>query len=212
MDPPAPEMVLYGGTFNPIHLGHLIIAEECRRRLGAARVLFLPAAQPPHKNDDIAPAEHRLEMVRLAAAANPGFEVSDLEIARGGRSYTIDTVRELQRLAPSKKLHLLVGADSVPDLPTWRDAKALLGACQVVTAARHGWDTTAFDGIRGFFGDAAVDALRRFAFDTPVVEISSTEIRRRLRAGERVRYWVPDAVEEYIRRHGLYGTGSATCP
>lgn len=208
MGPAAQDLVLYGGTFNPIHLGHLIVAEEVRRRFGAGqRVLFMPAAQPPHKAEDLAPAHHRLAMVRLAVADNPGFDVSDLELTRTGPSYTIDTVRELQRREPERRVRVLVGADSVPELPTWREAPALVRESQIVVAARPGWDVGRLDALRDAFDAEVLDGLRRHWFDTPLVGISGTEIRRRLRAGESVRYWVPAAVEEYVQRNGLYGTG-----
>lgn len=205
MGPEVAGVVLYGGTFSPIHLGHLIVAEEVRQRLGGGvRVIFMPAAQPPHKAAVPVDAKHRLEMVRLATASNPDFEVSDLEIRRGGTSYTIDTIRRLLEQDPGRKIYLLVGADSVPDLPSWRDAVTLLGLCQVVVAARPGWSTAAVDALKATFSDAIVDGIRRHAFPTPRVEISSTEIRRRLAAGESVRYWVPEPVLEYLNRNRLY--------
>ena len=206
MGPEARGLVIFGGTFNPIHLGHLIVAEEVRRRMTAGeQILFMPAAQPPHKPPVSVPATHRCAMVKLAIAANPGFASSDLEIARGGTSWTVDTIRALQAREPGKKIYLLVGADSVPDLPGWREADTLLRICQIVVAARPGWDASAIDGLPGRFDAALVEGLHRHAFPTPRVEISSTEIRRRLAAGESVRYWLPEAVDSYIRTNRLYG-------
>lgn len=213
MGPEARGLVIFGGTFNPIHLGHLIVAEEVRRRMSAdAKILFMPAAQPPHKPPVTVPASHRCAMVQLAIADNPGFERSDLEIARGGTSWTVDTIRDLQAREPGKKIYLLVGADSVPDLPKWRQADTLLRLCQIVVAARPGWDASAIEGLRGRFDGASVDALHRHAFATPRVEISSTEIRRRLAAGESVRYWLPESVENYIKANGLYGVAQTPGP
>ncbi len=205
--------MIYGGTFNPIHLGHLIVAEESRRLLGGARqILFMPSAHPPHKSADLAPAQHRLAMVRLAIGDHSAFEVSDLELGRAGPSYTIDTVREFQRRDPARRVLVLVGADSVPDLPSWREAGALVRACQIVVAARPGFDPGCLDRLRDPFGDEVVAGLQRHWLETPQVEISGTEIRRRLRCGESVRYWLPAAVEDYVRRHGLYGTGTGSGP
>lgn len=213
MGPEARGLVVFGGTFNPIHLGHLLVAEEVRRRMAAdERILFMPAAQPPHKPPVAVPALHRSAMVNLAIASNPGFASSDLELARGGTSWTVDTIRALQAREPGKKIYLLVGADSVPDLPGWREADTLLRICQIVVAARPGWDSSAIDGLRGRFDAAIVEGLHRHSFATPRVEISSTEIRRRLAAGESVRYWLPETVVHYVKANGLYGPAKTPGP
>jgi nicotinate-nucleotide adenylyltransferase len=187
---------IFGGTFDPIHLGHLIVAEQARDRLRLDRVLFVPARVPPHKGSAAADAEHRYRMTRLATEDHPQFAVSDLELLREGPSYTIDTLRALRAEAPGGTRHyLLLGADSARDLEHWRDFQDLLEDATVVVAGRPGVDQ---DRLSTHVGRKAT------FLSTPLLEISSTEIRRLVREGGTVRYLVPAPVEEYIRSEGLY--------
>jgi nicotinate-nucleotide adenylyltransferase len=190
-----------GGTFNPPHLGHLICAQEASVSLGLDRVLLIPARVPPHKPVEDEPgAEHRLELCRLAAAGDPRLEVSALEIKRPGTSFTVDTLLELHARAPDSELFLILGSDVAAGLPAWRSPERLLELSTPAVAQRAGTPA-----------QAVSDALERLAggqrarfFPMPTIEISSTMIRRRVRACESVKYLTPDPVCEYIARAGLY--------
>lgn len=203
----ARKLGLLGGTFDPIHLGHLIAAEEVRVQLGLEKVLFLPARQSPLKQDRLAsPVEDRLAMVRMAVASNPYFEVSPVEIERGSPSYTVETVRYLLREAgPGARLYFLVGLDQAVALPQWKEPDVLLQICQLVFMSRPGWPSLDF----AFLGRYIPGARERIiSVEVPAIGISSTEIRRRVGQDLSIRYLVPAAVEEYIRSHQLYlGSG-----
>lgn len=189
---------IFGGTFDPIHLGHLLLAELTRGVLGLDRVVFVPARVPPHKGGACAPPEQRLEMAGLATDDNPHFEVSDVEVLREGPSYTVDTLRSLRDSHPAGAEHyLMMGADSARDLESWREHESLLRESTVVVMGRPGVE-------RQDLPDRIARATRYLS--TPLFEISSSEIRRRVRAGETIRYMVVDAVEHYIRSRGLYAS------
>ena len=195
-----------GGTFDPIHLGHLLVAEEARSRLKMARVLFMPAGVPWLRAEQlISPSHHRLAMVRLAVANNPNLEASALEIERPGDTYTVDTLEELRRrLGQETAIYFILGRDSVSQLPRWREPKRLLELCHLVIVDRPGHldvDLSALDETT----PGASQRLTRLG--GPLVGISGTEIRKRVAQGLTIRYWVPEAVEEYIYRHGLYRGG-----
>jgi nicotinate-nucleotide adenylyltransferase len=181
---------LYGGTFDPIHLGHLLLARDALEQLGLDRMRFLPANHSPHKPEiRITPGPIRLEMVRAAIAGEPRFEADDRELRRPPPSYTIDTVRELIAEIPGAEFTYLIGADNLPLLHTWREIGALRGLVRFAVLARAGAIDPAGEGM---------PVIRR------EIEISSTEIRNRIANGQPVRYLVPDAVETIIRRHHLY--------
>jgi nicotinate-nucleotide adenylyltransferase len=202
-----------GGTFNPIHLAHLRLAEELRESLELERVLLIPAGEPALKHRGIAPAVHRIEMARRATASNPALEVDDLEVRRRGPSYTVDTLRELRARHPGSELWFLVGADTLPDLGSWREPAKLFELASFAVATRPGYAgglrellprslAAPFrDGPRGLV-HASGNELRAVSF-TPL-EISASEIRRRAARGESIRYLVPDEVREYIAKHHLY--------
>ena len=194
---------LFGGTFDPVHLGHLVTAEEALHRLGLEFVLFVPAGNPWLKaHRRVAPAEHRLAMVRLAVADNPRFRVSDAEVRRPGPTYTVDTLRELRaELGPGVRIHLILGVDSLAELGRWHRPEEVLRMSAVVGMARPGApppDLEALDRIRPGASREVV------LLEGPLIGVSGTEIRRRLAAGASVRYMLPTAVEEYIRCHRLY--------
>ncbi len=194
---------ILGGTFNPPHLAHLVCAQEAHRELGLDQVLFVPASIPPHKPVEAEPgAHHRLEMCRRAAAGDERFTVSDLELQRGGPSYTVDTLKELSAQSPTHELFLILGGDIAAGLPKWREPERVLELATVAIARRRGTTREtvqrALDQLRG--GDRA-----RF-FAMPRIGISSTMVRRRVGAGQPIRYFVPDGVLEYIETHGLYRT------
>jgi len=203
---------LYGGSFNPIHFGHLISARSVAEQLGLAKIVLIPSASPPHKRtEDLAPAADRLEMARLAVASDLLFEVDDLELRRTGPSYTFDTVTEYRaRVGADTRLCWLIGADSLPELATWSRIARLVEAVEIVTAARPGWHRTDDElrALRAAIGDNAVGKLLRSCLVTPEIEISASEIRARIRTGKPVRYLVPGAVAEYIDRQRLYKTAN----
>jgi nicotinate-nucleotide adenylyltransferase len=190
----------FGGSFNPIHHGHLIAARAVAESAGFSKVLLIPSSQPPHKlnNADIADAKHRLAMCRLAVAGDPLFEVSDIELLREGPSYTIDTVRELKRMG-WREIHWLIGADMVEILPKWRQPQDLLAEMNFVVLARPGWS------LNGDLLPAEYRQLIKNVVDAPLLQISATEIRSRVRVGRSIAYLVPDGVREYIENHSLYG-------
>ena len=182
-----------GGTFDPIHIGHLILAQEAYIELGLERVIFVPAANPPHKDPrTVSPAHHRFRMVELAVEGDPRFYVSDLELKRPGKSYTVDTLRYLKELWPGSELFLLIGADNLRELPTWKDYEELFLLSEVVVAHRPGAEPE---------GELA-DRVRFLPI--PMVSISASWIRERVAEGKPIRYLVPQEVERYIREHGLY--------
>ncbi|MGZ4177278.1 MAG: nicotinate-nucleotide adenylyltransferase [Solirubrobacteraceae bacterium] len=192
---------ILGGTFNPPHLGHLVAAQEAHRELGLDRVLLVPAGTPPHKPVDDEPgAQHRLELCRLAISDDERFAVSDLELRRDGPSYTVDTLKVLSTRAPSDELFLILGGDIAAGLPKWHEPERVLELATVAIAKRRGTAKSTVDEalaqLRG--GERA-----RF-FQMPRIGISSTMVRRRVRAGQPIRYFVPDAVMHYIETHGLY--------
>jgi len=185
-----------GGTFNPPHIGHLIVAEQARENLELSKVVFVPTAIPPHKQGlDIVEAHHRVEMLQCALQGNRAFEISDMEIARGGVSFTVDTLRSLAQQRPDDSLFLLIGADNLMDFHTWRDPEGILAIAKVVAMTRPGFSMSAFD-----------EQLRNriHICDVPQIEIESRRIRARVREGKSIRYLVPAAVEAYIAKNKLY--------
>jgi nicotinate-nucleotide adenylyltransferase len=190
---------IFGGTFDPIHWGHLLVAELARQILSLQRIFFVPARIPPHKGEVPTSAEHRLQMTLLACQGNPHFEVSDVEIRREGPSYTVDTIRAIRSSAPQgAELYLIMGADSARDLGSWKDHETLLETSNVVVLDRIGAGTDLVP--------ARIE--RRITFlRTPLIELSSSDVRRRARQGGSIRYMVTDAVERYIRDEKLYGPG-----
>lgn len=187
---------ILGGTFNPIHLGHLILGESAREQLELARVLFIPTALPPHKDEpDLLQAEARLALVQAATAANPAFAVSDLEIRRGGRSYTIDTLRALRdQPGPETAWTVLVGSDAAATLTQWKSFDDIQQLARIVVAERPGHPLNHLP--------AEVSRIK-----IPTLDISSTDIRRRIAAGQSVRYLVGDPVATLLERHGYYRSG-----
>jgi nicotinate-nucleotide adenylyltransferase len=184
---------LFGGTFDPPHVGHLVLAECARDRLRLDEVRFIPAGQPPHKRGArITPARHRVAMARLAVRGHPAFRVSTLEARRGGPSFTIETLREVAAAAPRDRLYLLMGADSLDEFGAWREPEAILRLATLAVAGRPG-----AHGRRR--------SARRVAWlDNAEIAVSSSLVRARVRAHRSIRYLVPDAVAAYIARHRLY--------
>jgi len=191
-----------GGTFNPPHLGHLVCAQEAYVHLELDRVLLIPARTPPHKPVDDEPgAQHRLALCRLAVQDDVRFEVSEIELGRDGPSFTVDTLKELNSRAPDSDHFLIVGADIAAGLPRWRLPEQVLSAATLAIAERAGTARAEVDEALG----QVPGADRAIFFPMPTVEISSSAVRDRVRAGQPIKYIVPDAVADYIREQGLYG-------
>jgi nicotinate-nucleotide adenylyltransferase len=205
---PAPvvpgSLGIMGGTFDPIHHGHLSIAEEAREALGLERVLFIPAATPPHKpGRPVTDASHRIAMTRLAIAGNDAFAVSDIEIARGGASYTVDTLAALAETAsPSApEPWFILSVEALAEFPAWRRPDRILELARLAVVPRAG-----YDALDGGWVEATFPGRRdRVGFlPGPLLPISGSVVRRRAAAGRSVRYLVPDAVAAYITQHALY--------
>ena len=194
-----------GGTFDPIHTGHLIVAEDVREKLGLSEVLFVPAGKPWLKLKEektITDGEHRLAMVRLAIKGNPFFKVSTMELDRPGPSYSIDTILELKnKLGPAVEIYFIAGPDALAELPRWKEPARLIEACRVVGIGRPGYAKVDLSVL-----DMAVPgvAKRIMMLDVPQIDISSKEIRKRVARGLSIRHLVPKAVEKYIQKYKLY--------
>lgn len=194
---------LFGGTFDPIHYGHLVLAECARHECELDRVVFIPAARPPHKHKEAVLGEnYRYEMVRLAIKDNPHFEVSRVEIDRSGYSYTVDTVRYFRSHCPGAEIYFITGLDALLDLKSWKDVGELVKLCRFVTAVRPGFELREDDDrLRGL----PAEFWRNLQIiEVPGLYISSTDLRYRIATGKPVRYLLPAVVEEYIRQHGFY--------
>ena len=189
---------VFGGTFDPPHVGHLALAECAREQLELERVVFVPAADPPHKQGRAkTPFAQRLTMTRLAVRGHAGFSVSDLEARRPGPSYTVETLRAMRRRYPRHELVLLLGADSLADLPGWRDPKTIVGLAHIAVAPRPMRAERGRPRPRGL-------GARVTRIDAPRLELSSSDLRARAKRGESLRYLVPDAVAAFVKRRGLY--------
>lgn len=188
---------IMGGTFNPIHYGHLVVAAEAADQFKLDNIVFIPSGAPPHKSDpDIAPARARYEMTCLATRSNPLFSVSSMEIERGGKSYSIETVESLlTRHGREAQLYFIVGLDSMLEIESWRDVDRLLRLCKFIVALR-----------RGFNAEEITPAIRKHShiMKIPEIGISATDVRRRIKEGRSIRYLVTPEVEEYIMKHNMY--------
>jgi nicotinate-nucleotide adenylyltransferase len=204
----ADRLVLYGGTFDPVHYGHMITARAVAEARGYEKVVLLPSSSPPHKATARAGPADRLEMLRLASAGDEMFDVCDIEIARPGRSYTFDTLAALREIhGPDVELHWIVGADMLADLADWHRAAEVVDQARIVIALRPPWHERIEQTLVRLEGRFGADRVRRLAdgiVRTPLIDICSSEIRRRIASGLPVRYFVCDAVADFIREKGLY--------
>jgi nicotinate-nucleotide adenylyltransferase len=194
---------ILGGTFDPVHVGHLIVAQTTREIFELNCVMFIPCATPPHKcAKDLCNANHRLAMIQMATEWNTEFEVSDIEIQRSGKSYAIDTVKILNSEHPDAEIYFIIGSDTLKQLHTWRNIYDLLPLCRFITFARTGHDDMSPEGLN------LDDPWPRRLLDDVIVgrhmDISSTEIRYRIAEGLSIKYLVPPEVEMYIAEHNLY--------
>lgn len=193
---------IFGGSFNPIHYGHLMICEYIKEEMGLDKVIFIPTGNPPHKELELS-AEDRYEMVRLAISPNPDFEISDIETTRVKMSYTVDTIRELKKIYKEEKLYFLIGLDSLFQLKTWMKIGDLSQEIEFVVALRPGYldkeeVNKEIDFLRENFG-TKINLIK-----TPLYEISSTDLRDRIREGKSLRYLIPKKVLDYIEESGFY--------
>jgi len=202
-------IAVIGGTFDPVHYAHLLIAEDVRRRFGLSQVIFMPAGAPPHKRlDQVSRAEDRYIMALLATAGDPHFTVSRLEIDRPGPSYSIDTIRRLKTEAgEGSAVYWVIGADAALEILTWHQPDAILDEATVVVAPRPGFDLGRLDETLG-----ADRASKLMVTEAPLANISATMIRAMVRAGESIRYLTPPAVVDYIRKRGLYRAPAGQSP
>jgi nicotinate-nucleotide adenylyltransferase len=193
---------ILGGTFDPVHYGHLAAAQEAAAVLGLDRVLFLPANDPPHKREEsVTAAAQRLAMVKLAIADNPLFDLCEIELYRSGPSYTVDTLRSLRSTLPNTELYFIVGMDSLTELPGWHDPIGILDLAHVIAVHRPGWNTV---DVRDLVAKIPTAASRVQVIPMPGLDLSATDLRSRIHDGRPVRYLIPDPVIGYIREHGLY--------
>lgn len=195
---------IMGGTFDPIHYGHLVTAEVARAKFGLDVVVFVPSGEPPHKRGvRISPGRDRYMMTVLATATNPYFEVSRVELDRPGPSYTVDTVREFRaKHGPDTDLYFITGADAALEIFTWKDAHDLLKMCAFIAATRPGYCTSRLEAE--LERARAISDHGVFVLEVPALAISSSDIRARVRNGDPIRYLLPESVENYIRKAGLY--------
>ncbi len=183
---------ILGGTFNPVHIGHLILAEEAREKLGLDKIIFVPAALPPHKDNlNIAPANDRLKMLKLAIKGNKFFAVSDIEIKRQGRSYTIDTLKELKDKFSHDELYFIIGSDLLKYLNEWKDLGQIIKMVKFLAATRPGYP---LQQLPPYIQTLAIRA----------VDISGFEVRAQVKENKSFRYLVPDKVFDYINKRKLY--------
>ncbi|MDC4223567.1 MAG: nicotinate-nucleotide adenylyltransferase [Candidatus Manganitrophus sp.] len=216
---------LLGGTFNPIHNGHLYIAEAVREKFHLDRILFIPSGTPPHKKEEeIPPARHRLEMTRLALVDRPHFELCEMEVKRAGKSYSVETVSELKRFYPRDRLFFIIGTDAFFDLPTWREPERLLSLCDFVVVTRPGHPFSQLPSLgplqkidlkslmelerrkEGIVTFPVTSETSLHFISLPPSPISASEIRKKLAAGEDTKNLLPDPVASYIIKNKIYRT------
>ncbi len=199
---------VFGGTFNPIHMGHLIMADEVCKHHHLSKIIFMPAYIPPHKYvADLAEAQHRYEMIKAVIDNKSKFEVSDLEIIRKGKSYTIDTILEIiNNYGKDSEIFLIMGADSLNELELWKSIKKLSQLCHFVIVNRPGFKTEASSRLVEIIGRTGILDLERLRIEISPVDISSTNIRKCVNEGVKIKGLVPERVEAYIKEHGLYSS------
>lgn len=196
---------IFGGTFDPVHYGHLLLAECCREQVPLDEVWFLPAAVPPHKRGrELTADKHRVEMLRLAIGGHQAFQVSTIEIDRGGVNYTYETLETIREQRPADELYFLMGGDSLVDLPAWRKPQRICELAVPVVVARPGSGQLDFSPLETIVSPARMAQVQQHRVDMPLMEISSTDIRQRVAAGRSLRYRTPMAVIKYIETQRLF--------
>lgn len=196
---------IFGGSFDPVHYGHLLLAESAREQCRLDEVWFMPAAVPPHKqNCTLTAAADRIEMLKLAAGGHDMLRVSELETERGGVSFTVDTLAAIRKQHPDAELFLLVGADTLIDLPNWREPARICELSTPTVVGRPGSPEPDYAVLAGLVSPARLAEISRHRVVMPLIDLSATDIRRRAAEGQSIRFRTPRAVEEYIRAKGLY--------
>ena len=196
---------LLGGTFDPIHLGHLLLAVHSHEELDLDRVIFIPARLPPHKTEPVVGPADRLQMVRLAVGDDDRFLVCDCEVSRDEPSYTIDTVGQFQQsLGDDTHLFWLIGSDMLADLPSWHEVGRLVDMVEIVVVSRASQPPADFSSLRPTLTTEQINRIQAHAIEVPLIDVSSTMVRRRIRLGQSVRYFLPESVEKHILKHKLY--------
>ncbi len=203
---------IYGGSFNPVHLGHLIAAECCREQARLDRVLFMPAATPPHKQGQLlADAADRVAMLTLAVGGHEAFAVSTIEVDRGGVSYTVDTLAVIAERHPHDTLVLVLGPDALAQLPTWREPRTIADRCELVAVERERLEDVAAiardAGLADLLGQERLAALIASRVRMPAIGVRASDLRAAVAAGTSIRYRTPRAVEAFVMSHGLYRDG-----
>jgi nicotinate-nucleotide adenylyltransferase len=196
---------IFGGTFDPVHLAHLILAEQCREQGKLDQVLFVPAALPPHKQTQpLTSFAQRVELLSLAISGNAAFRVEEIEKDRPGPSYTVDTLTQLHQARPGDELCFILGSDSLAELPLWYQPRRILELATLLVNGRADWPVPAESELRALLQLDADFPLRWQVIDAPLITVSSRDIRQRIAEGRSVRYMIPRAVEAYIQDKGLY--------
>lgn len=192
-----------GGTFDPIHYGHLVTAEAARSKFHLGAVVFVPSGRPPHKKDyPVTSSEHRYLMTVVAVVTNQYFDVSRMEIDRAGYSYTIETVKQFHEQFPGTELYFITGADAVLEILTWKNMTEILEYCHLIAATRPGFE---LDDLKHNLEEAVGDNVKKVhSIEVPALAISSTDIRKRVSQGYPIKYLLPESVEQYILKNGLY--------
>lgn len=208
---------IFGGTLNPVHFGHLRTAEEVREAFSLDQVLFVPSAFPPHKRrEEVESPLQRIEMTRIAIDGNPFFDLSDMEVRRGGFSYSVDTVDEVKNNRPDAEIYFILGVDAFFEIDSWKDYRRFLSLCNFIIVTRPGYEKRSlgeslplevrrdfcYDAAKGSYSHTSGHCL--YFLEVTLLDISSTDIRRRLKAGRSVKYLLPPNVEEYIIKNALY--------
>ncbi len=205
------KIAVMGGTFNPIHTGHLVAAEAVRQQLGIERVIFVPSGKPPHKESDPMLTEHRYLMTVLATVTNPHFEVSRIEVDRTGLTYTVDTITELKRRCREDcNIYFITGADAISEILKWKEPERLLSMCEFVAVTRPGYNSSELKKTVNSLNENYRGRIT--LLEIPALSISSTDIRHRVLSGQTIKYLVPSPVEEYILKFGLYSPDFNSIP
>jgi nicotinate-nucleotide adenylyltransferase len=200
---------VFGGSFDPIHYGHLILAEQCREQAQLDVIVFVPAHRSPLKSyEPTASPHHRLQMVNLAIAGHDAFEVDSIELDRPPRSFTIETLRELQSRTPDHEWFLIVGSDALREFAQWREPAEIMRRATPLVVARPG-EVATLEVVRPFVSESRWREIQHGRIEAPLLEISSSDLRRRVATGRSIRYMTPRAVEVYIQTHGIYRSSPA---
>ena len=196
---------VFGGSFDPIHLGHLVLAESCREQVGLDQVLFVPCNMSPHKRDGAFGTDRqRLEMLDLAIGGNRDFVRSDMEIKRGGVSYTVDTLAELAASAPDNEWFFLMGSDSLESFASWKEPNRILELALPIVVSRPGSEDANLDLLKPLCDEETFAKLSQLTVESPLIEISSTDLRQQVALEKSIRYLVPSGIEKYIQAQKLY--------